>query len=58
MAYAAAGNDIYVSNSDGTGLRQLTNNADYKTLVGWEQDGKAIFSTAPGLNGWVLRRID
>jgi hypothetical protein len=58
VAYAAAGNDIYVSNSDGTGLRQLTNNADYKTLVGWEQDGKAIYSTAPGLNGWVLRRIE
>jgi hypothetical protein len=58
VAYVAGGNDIFVSNSDGSGVRQLTNNADYKTLAGWSPDGKALYITVPGLDGWVLKEMD
>ena len=50
--------DIFVSAADGTHLRRLTNNADYKTLVGWSPDETQLYITAQGLDGWILRAID
>jgi len=50
--------DIFVSAADGTNLRRLTNNADYKTLVGWSTDETQLYITAPGAGGWVLQSID
>ncbi|MGC1376483.1 MAG: hypothetical protein WA821_09675 [Anaerolineales bacterium] len=58
LAFAGGANDIFVSGADGAHLRQLTNNADYKTLVGWSPDEAQLYITVPGLDGWVLRSID
>jgi len=58
VAFAGTGNDIFVSATDGSNLRQLTNNADYKTLVGWSPDETQLYITVPGLDGWILRSID
>jgi len=39
-------------------LSAQPDNADYKTLAGWSPDGKQLYITVPGLNGWVLRVIE
>jgi hypothetical protein len=59
VAFVADGNDIFVSASDGTALRRLTNDADYKTLAGWSPDGSTLYiTTDPGPDGWKLRAFD
>ncbi len=50
--------EIYVVNSDGSGLRRLTNNAANDGLPTWAPDGRAIAFVSDQEGGWAVWAIN
>ena len=46
--------EIYVVNTDGSGLRRLTNNAANDGLPAWAPDGRAIAFVSDQEGGWAV----
>jgi hypothetical protein len=50
--------NIYVMNTDGSGLRQVTRGVEYELLVGWSPDGAKLYYAGLSEGGQILKAID
>ena len=49
--------NLYMINTDGSDLRQLTRGIEYELLVGWSADGALLYYTVPSEAGQILRTL-
>jgi hypothetical protein len=50
--------NIYVMNTDGSALRQVTRGLEYELLAGWSPDGTVLYYAVPSESGQVLEAIE
>jgi hypothetical protein len=50
--------NLYIMNSDGSGMKQVLDGIDYEELIGWSSDGTSLFYGVNTQDGVLLNQLD